>query len=80
MIALPGKDSGKKIRSEHPTLIIFDEAAFIEDFHGAMNSAVSTRAKKIVAITSANPGDFREITRVAEPVDWPYHSEESNVA
>jgi len=70
--ALPGKDAGNKIRSEHPTGILFDEAAYIDDFHAAMNSAISTRAKRIVALTSANPGGFRDVTRSAMPIEWPY--------
>jgi hypothetical protein len=71
-MALPGKDAGGKIRSEHPTGILFDEAAYIEDFHSAMNSAISTHARKIVSLSSANPGGFRDITRYAMPVEWPY--------
>src|SRR3990167_4917988 len=71
MWALPGKDE-QKIRSEHPSIIIFDEAAFIERFGLAMDIALSTRVPKIFALTSANPGDFREFTREAQLVDWPY--------
>ena len=69
--AIPGKDTGK-IRSEHPTIVFFDEAAHIEKFDDALNNALSARTPKIVAVTSAEPGSFREITRPAEPIVWPY--------
>lgn len=70
-IALPGKDVDK-IRSEHPSIVIFDEAAFIERFSRALDNALATRALKVVAITSAEPGEFREYTRDALSVEWPY--------
>ena len=35
LMALPGKDPGK-IRSEHPTIVAFDEAAHIPNFAGCV--------------------------------------------
>lgn len=69
LLALPGKDPDK-IRSEHPTIVMFDEAAFIDKFREALVVALSTRVPKLVAITSANPGSFREATRDAKTARW----------
>ena len=77
-IALPGKDVDK-IRSEHPTIVIFDEAAFIERFGRALDNALATRALKIMAVTSAEPGDFREYTRDAVDTPWPYGEQTKGV-
>lgn len=59
-----------KIRSEHPTIVVLDEAAFI-DSDANFNVAMAARPKKLIALSSANPGWFRELTEFAEPVDWP---------
>jgi hypothetical protein len=69
LIALPGKDPDK-IRGYHPTIVMFDEAAFIDRFAEAFSATLFTKAKKILAVTTANPGDFREMTRnwVPEPL------------
>ena len=67
--ALPGKNPDK-IRAEHPDTVVFDEAALIEKFSEAFSVALAARPTKIVAITSAFPGEFREFTRDAESVDW----------
>lgn len=70
LLALPGKDPDK-IRSEHPTIVMLDEAAFIEHGREALNVALATRVPKVVAITSANPGWFHAITKDAQPAPWP---------
>lgn len=73
LLALPGKDPDK-IRGYHPWVIFFDEAAFIDRFAETYSAALFTKAKKILAVTTAHPGDFRDMTRtwVEEPVprEW----------
>jgi len=71
LVALPGKDPDK-IRSEHPTVVVFDEACYIDRFAEAFDIAIATRALKIVAISSADQGDFCDITSIAESIEWPY--------
>ena len=73
LVALPGKDPDR-IRKEHPTVVLFDQAAIIERFSESYGVALAARPLKIVAITSAKPGDFRTLTKKAKPVDWPYVS------
>lgn len=65
--ALPGKDPDK-IRGFHPSVVFFDEAADMESFGEAFDIALAARPLKIVAISSAKPGDFEELTRVAEEI------------
>jgi hypothetical protein len=63
-----------KIRSEHPTIVVLDEAAFIETGEN-YNVSVATRCKQIIALSSAKPGWFREATEFAKPVDYPRYPE-----
>lgn len=70
LLAITGQDPNK-IRGYHPTIIMYDEAAFIDRFAEAFSAGVFTRAKKILAITTANPGDFREMTRNWKEEPWP---------
>jgi hypothetical protein len=65
--ALPGKNPNK-IRSEHPTIVFMDEAAFNENGLEAYGNAVSTRPLKLVAISSAYPGWFFDLIEPAVPV------------
>lgn len=65
--ALPGKDPDK-IRGFHPSVIMFDEAADMEKFGEAFDIGLAARPLKIVAVSSAKPGDFEEITKVAEEI------------
>ena len=67
LVALPGKDPDK-IRSEHPTLLVMDEAAFIENGAEAYDIAISSRVPRVLVISSAAPGWFRSITKHAVPV------------
>lgn len=67
LLALPGKDP-EKIRSEHPTIIMMDEAAFIENGGEAFDIALATRVPKMVAVTSATPSWFRQATKNAVAV------------
>ncbi len=69
MVALPG-DPGK-IRSEHPTIVVLDEAAHIERGEESYNVAAGTRTPYLVCLSSAAPGWFRDFTEFAKPVDWP---------
>ena len=57
LVALPGKDPDR-IRKEHPTIVLFDEAAIIERFAESYGVALAARPLKIVAISSAKPGEF----------------------
>lgn len=66
--ALPGKNPDK-IRSEHPTIVFMDEAAFNEHGLEAYGNAVSTRPLKLVALTSANPGWFYDMIDCAVPIE-----------
>lgn len=60
-----------KIRSQHPTIVVLDEAAYITRGEESFNVAQATRCHHIVALSSANPGWFRERTRFATPEDFP---------
>lgn len=63
-----------KVRSEHPTIYMMDEAAIMVRGSYAYDQAIATRCKKIICLSSAFPGWFREHTRDAVPVDWPDYS------
>jgi hypothetical protein len=67
LIALPGKDPDK-IRSEHPTIVIIDEAAFIQNGGESFDIALSSRVPKMACISSAAPGWFYNMTKDARPV------------
>ncbi len=66
---IPGNPD--KIRSEHPSIVVLDEAAHIEQGEQSYNVAVATRCNQIIANSSAKPGWFRQFTKYALPVDWP---------
>jgi hypothetical protein len=67
LIALPGKDPDR-IRSEHPTIVIIDEAAFIENRGESFDIALASRLPKLMCISSAAPGWFRRLTKDARPI------------
>jgi hypothetical protein len=67
LIALPGKDPDR-IRSEHPTIVILDEAAFIENGAESFDIALASRVPKMACISSASPGWFRRLTKDARPI------------
>lgn len=48
-----------KLRLFHPTIVVFDEAAFLPEFEICYNVAQPV-AKKIIAISSAGPGAFAD--------------------
>jgi hypothetical protein len=62
----------EKIRSEHPTIVIFDEAAHMTRIEAAFNNARATRCHKIVALSSTAPGWFAEITESTAVIPWPW--------
>lgn len=68
-IAIPGNPD--KIKSEHPTIVIMDEAAIIQRGEHSFNVSAATRCPHLIALSSANPGWFRQATEFAVPVDWP---------
>ncbi len=73
LIALPGKNP-EAIRSEHPSIVVIDEASLVESFKAAYSIAVATKVPKIVCIATAYPSDFRQITKPAKPAAWPRRS------
>lgn len=68
--ALPGKNPDK-IRSEHPTLVFMDECCFNEQGAEAYDNALSTRPLKLLAVSSAAPSWFRDLTEPAESIPLP---------
>jgi len=60
-----------KIRSEHPTIVILDEAAHIIRGEESFNIATATRCRYIVCLSSANPGWFADIVERADQIHWP---------
>jgi hypothetical protein len=66
VIALPGKDPSK-IRGEHPTVLMIDEANFIEHGAEAFDVALASRVPKIFLVSSAAPSWLEKIAKVARP-------------
>lgn len=60
-----------KIRSEHPTIVILDEAAHMPDGLESYSVAMHSKCKHLVALSSANPGWFDDLLQDAVPCDWP---------
>jgi hypothetical protein len=60
-----------KVRSEHPTIYIADEAAFMEDGEESMNVAAGTRVPCIISISSVCDGWFNDVTEEVMWEDWP---------
>jgi len=65
-LALPGKDPDK-IRSEHPTVLVMDEANFIENGGEAFDVALASRVPKVLLISTAAPSWLRRVTKCAKP-------------
>lgn len=76
-LGIPGNPD--KVRSAHPTCYVADEAAFMSYFSEAYGNAVATRAPHIIALSSANPGEFYEFVKNAKPVDWPSYPQREAV-
>jgi hypothetical protein len=49
-----------QVRQYHPSVVFFDEAAFLDDFLGSYGAAEPV-APKIIAVSSAFPSDFGDI-------------------
>lgn len=67
LIALPGKDPNV-IRSEHPSLLVVDEACFIENGGEAFDIALASRVPKVLLVSTAAPSWIRRLTKSALPV------------
>jgi hypothetical protein len=78
LLGIPGDPD--KIRSEHPTVVILDEAAHISEGERSYNVAAATRCLHLVCLSSANPGWFRDATEFAVPVDWPEYAHQPEVS
>ena len=72
-LGIPGDPN--KLRSAHPTIVVFDEAAFMLRGEEAYNVAVASRAPHIIALSSAEEGFMNDKFLAASPVDWPDYEE-----
>ena len=70
LLALPGKEPDA-IRSEHPSIVFIDEAAFVERGGECLDVCLATRVPKLVCVSSAYPGWFRNWTKEAKVATWP---------
>ena len=68
--ALPGKNPDK-IRSEHPTIVMMDEAAFNDDGAEAYANAISTRPLKLLAMSSARASWYFDMIDTANSIATP---------
>lgn len=64
-----------KVRSEHPTIYVADEAAFIVEFEASWAAAAATRAPHMIALSSVQPSEFCSLVSDAQPCDWPGYNE-----
>ena len=64
LLALPGKDPDV-IRSHHPTVLVLDEACFIENGGEALDVALASRVPWVRMISTAAPSWIRRVTRNA---------------
>lgn len=71
-IGIPGDPN--KVRSEHPSCYVADEAAFMVDGEDAYGNAQGTRAPHVICLSSANPGWFYGMTKDAKLIDWPKYA------
>lgn len=62
-----------KVRSEHPSIYILDEAAHVERGLESWNIAMATHAPHMIALSSAAPGWYSDLTEFAQPADWPVY-------
>ena len=66
--AIPGTPGA--IRSEHPTIEIFDEAAFMDVFDECLNVGRGAKPLHVWALSSAEKGPFFDVLEDALPCDW----------
>ena len=70
LLAIPGKNPDK-IRSEHPSVLVLDEACFMESGAEALDIALASKVPKIMIISTAAPSWIRRITKLAVPEELP---------
>jgi hypothetical protein len=68
-LAIPG--DADRIRSDHPTVVVFDEACSIVNWEENYNVAAGARTPKIISVSSAQPSPFSDLFDSCHPVDWP---------
>lgn len=62
----------EKVRSEHPSVYVADEAAFMEYFEDAWAVAAGSRVPKMIALSTVDEGAFWELCEGdSKWVDWP---------
>jgi hypothetical protein len=66
LLALPGKDPNK-IRSEHPTVLVIDEANFIDNVGEALDVALASRVPKVLLVSSAAPSALERVAKASVP-------------
>ena len=59
------------IRSAHPSIVVLDEAAFLEQGEESYNTAIASKCLFLVALSSAHPGWFADMTGASLPVPFP---------
>ena len=69
MMAIPRNPDD--IRSAHPTIVVLDEAAFLAEAEASYNVALASNCLHLVALSSAYPGWFAEMTGSAQPALFP---------
>lgn len=61
-----------KVRSEHPSVYVADEAAFMKEFEEAWAVAAGSRVPKMIALSTAEESPFWELCNAdSHWVDWP---------
>lgn len=61
----------QKIRSEHPTIVMFDECAIMEHWEEAYNTAMGTRTPHIWNVSSAFPGPYADVYEASTDTKLP---------
>jgi hypothetical protein len=66
LLALPGKDPNK-IRSEHPSVLVVDEANFVEHVGESIDIALASKVPRVLLISSAAPSVLTRMAKAAIP-------------
>lgn len=65
----------EKVRSEHPSVYVADEAAFMEYFEDAWAVAAGSRVPKMIALSTVEEGPFWDLCETdSKWVDWPEYA------
>lgn len=64
-----------RVRSEHSTIVLMDEAAHIPRGEENFNVALHSRPMRLIALSSMATGWFHDKTADAVAVDWPEYDE-----